>query len=633
MYARRTSRKPQRSAATASFAAPIAGWVENRNLAWPLQQGQQQGAAVLDNFFPTATTAILRRGKVKYATLGAGSEPVVSMFSYVNGLDRKLFAANQSAIYDITAPPSPDNYEIVTDTDALIVTESGDWFGMSGTDNLLVWGAGGDWVVVQFATTGGIYLVGVNGSDTGFIYDGSSFWPSVAGGIWQLDIDNVSGTFETGETITGGTSGETATIYAVDGNRLLLTGVSDAFTDDEVITGGTSGATADVNSVDGGFVLVPGVAFSGGLTTADMSYVWVYKNRIYFAQKDSLSIWYLDVDSIGGDATEYPLGGIYGRGGSVLWGATWSLEAGDQGGLSEQNIIVSSEGEVAVFQGLSPEDVQTWTKTGVYRIGRPLGKKAHFRGGGDIAVATSVGLVPLSKAVSLDVTALSPATVSFSILDAWQDAVTQRGFDEWQCEIWPEGKMAIISPANPNQATPVLFVTNSETGAWCRFTGWDARAIEIFEGKLFFGSADGCVYEGNVTGADDGDVYTGTYIPLFSDLGAPASAKIPHLGRATVRAAATINAALTARFDFDVSPLPPPDAVVVTGGAVWGAAIWGQATWGAASPEVVSANWQSLGGIGSVSALELMISSGTTAPLDAEIIRLDMTYSTAEVVT
>src|SRR3546814_4935578 len=88
-----------------------------------------------------------------------------------------------------------------------------------------------------------------------------------------------------------------------------------------------------------------------------------------------------------------------------------------------------------------------------------------------IAIATSVGLVPLSKAISLDVTSLNVATVSYKITDAWSEAVTSRGMDEWQCAVWPEQKMAVISPPNPIGADyPVMFISNTETGSWARFT-------------------------------------------------------------------------------------------------------------------------------------------------------------------
>lgn len=54
------------------------------------------------------------------------------------------------------------------------------------------------------------------------------------------------GTFSVGETITGGTSGHTATVGAVSmaNQFLVVTGPTGNFVDAEVITGGTSGATA-----------------------------------------------------------------------------------------------------------------------------------------------------------------------------------------------------------------------------------------------------------------------------------------------------------------------------------------------------------------------------------------------------
>lgn len=65
----------------------------------------------------------------------------------------------------------------------------------------------------------------------------------------KLKIDNQSGTFALAETITGGSSGNTATIIKISTNYLIiatLTG-STTWTDNETITGGTSGATALAN--------------------------------------------------------------------------------------------------------------------------------------------------------------------------------------------------------------------------------------------------------------------------------------------------------------------------------------------------------------------------------------------------
>ncbi len=66
-------------------------------------------------------------------------------------------------------------------------------------------------------------------------------------GLGSLTYDNKSGTFQVGETVTGGTSGAVGKIIADSGTVLTLGACAGRFHDDEQITGGTSGATADVN--------------------------------------------------------------------------------------------------------------------------------------------------------------------------------------------------------------------------------------------------------------------------------------------------------------------------------------------------------------------------------------------------
>lgn len=644
MYARpqlMQKRPAPRRSDVKKFDAPIAGWISNRNLASPMQQGQQQGAAVLDNFFPTSTTVVLRRGKELYATLGDGDKTVTSMFSYLNGLNRRLFASTENTIYDITTVFSPFNWTLADENGDTLATEDGDTLGLGSTYTLEVFegATGGNWVTVQFATTGGIYLIGVNGESDGFIFDGNGFYPYIAGGVFALSYDAGTSEFTKGQTVTGGTSGATATIYDImpgsiaGEGALLLTNVTGTFQDNEPLTDGAGGAATSAG-VDTN--LVPGIVFPDSLTTADMSYVWVYKNRLWFAQKDSLNTWYMKAaDAVGGETEVYPLGGILGRGGHVLWGQTWSLDSGAEGGLSEQMVICSSEGEIAVFQGSYPGGgLGSWSVVGTYRIGTPLGNRAHFRGGGDIAVATSVGLIPLSKAISLDVTALSPAAVSYNIQDAWQNSVDSRGLQDWQCEIWPERKMAIISPPiTIGEYDPILLVSNTETGAWCRYTNWDARCMEVFQGQLYFGGPNGEIYKANVTGSDGGSTYTGAFIPLFEDLGSPSNLKIPKMARGITRAQAVVDYSLRFQRDFNLNPGNPPTATPVNGENAWGSGVWGQSVWGGAASQVITDMWKSIGGTGYSVSLSYQVTSGSNVPVDAEIVRLEMTFTAGEVLS
>lgn len=640
MYARRQTRPKPRTSQLKSFGAPIGGWVSNKSIAESLQAGEIQGAAILDNFYPKATSVVLRRGKQLYATMGNGQQPAEALFTYINGESEKLFGATPTTIYDLSNVLTPYDIQITTEKDELIVTEQGDWFGEGSTDSFVVSGgySGGDWSTVQFATTGDTYLIGVNGQDAGFLYDGDTFYPNVPGGITRLDYDTETVPLSEGDTLTGATSGATARIVRIvaqgagTGQLWLAEIAGGPFIDNETITD-TDGGTAKADGV--GSPAAPGVTFgTSGKTTADMSFVWVYKERLWFVERNSMNAWYLGVDSIGGTAKLFPLAGIFGRGGSLVFGQTWSLDGGNQGGLSEQCIFVSSEGEVAVYQGVNPDESATWSKVGLYRIGTPLGKRAFLRGGGDIAVATSVGLVPLSKAIALDISSLNIASVSYKIADAWHDAVTQRGLTGWQCAIWPEERMAVVSPPVASGSDqPVLFISNTDTGAWARYTNWHALSMAVFRGRLYFGSPEGKVFIANVSGMDDTDTYSGSVMPLFEDLGSPASAKVGKIARAVMRANAPVVDRVDMRVDYDLTLPTPPDATPLTAGNLWGTGKWGSSQWGSLLPTINSQEWRSVGGIGYSCTVSLQVTSGSIAPIDAELIRMDLTYTVAEIVT
>ena len=77
-----------------------------------------------------------------------------------------------------------------------------------------------------------------------------------------LTVNNVTGTFSSSETITGGTSGESTTINSLtSATELVITLPTGDFTVGETVTGGTSGATGIVVS-----------------TSADTTLTWLSEN-------------------------------------------------------------------------------------------------------------------------------------------------------------------------------------------------------------------------------------------------------------------------------------------------------------------------------------------------------------------
>lgn len=639
---RRPVQQPKQAAAIPKeWPAPRDGWIANLNLAQPGAKKADgtalAGAKVLDNFFPTATGVLLLRGSELYATLGQGDLPVDALFSYNAGTVERMFGATENTIYDITTISQASNQLLGTENDDVIGTENDDEIGWLSTEDLDVMTGltGGDWSVSQFATAGGIYLVGNNGEDPGFLYDGTAFYPQVDGGASTLAFDTETGAFTEGLVVTGGTSGATATIYRVssDGSAgtLVLTNVTGDFTDDEAITDSATGAAI----ADGTDILVPGTDTSfaePGLTTADLSNNWVYQTRMWFAQKDSLDVWYLPVDQVSGELTKLPLAGVFGLGGSILFGASWSLDSGNQGGLSEQMIVVTTEGEVAVFQGSNPADANNWSKVGVYRIGRPRGKKAWVRDGGDLIIATSIGYVRLSEAIRRELAALGPTAVSYPIETAWNEAVDRRP-NPWHCEIWSSKQMAVVAIPTQGEEAPAMFLANVRTGAWCRRPNWDATCTLVFKERLFFGSQSGKVVEANVTGLDEGQPYTGIVVPLFDSMGAPASLKISEMIMAFGMSPTPVNVQTSMQVDFAVDLPPAPDALPVPVGNEWGNAIWGTSVWGSQPALQPRRQWDAVAGEGYALSPAVQITSGAIVPLDYELVSTQTTHRVAKVIS
>ncbi len=367
-----------------------------------------------------------------------------------------------------------------------------------------------------------------------------------------------------------------------------------------------------------------------GVDPTKLSYVWPYKERLFFVEKDSLNAWYLPAASIGGAAVVFPLGAVFTRGGSLLFGSSWSLETG-AGGLSEQCIFVSTEGEVAVYQGSDPASSSTFSKVGVYRIGKPLGKRAHFRAGGDIVISTDIGAIPLSQALQKDFAVLSPSAVSAQIETIWNAEVRNRPDNGWSSLVWSSNQMAIVAPPVTVGQPTVLYVVNTRTGGWSKFTGWEARCLLVFNDRLFFGTKNGQVIEANVTGLDLGLPYVGVYAPMFSDFGAPGR-KVAGMAKVVTRSSFDPNEKVSMQRDYRVILPAPPTSSPVTLGNTWGSGIWGVSKWGGAQVKTSFGRWKSAPQNGDVLAPAIQITSGNLSPLDTEIVRTDVTFNMAEVV-
>lgn len=326
------------------------------------------------------------------------------------------------------------------------------------------------------------------------------------------------------------------------------------------------------------------VATFGATSTATYSYIETYNQRIFLVQKNSLTIEYLPINSISGTPVTYDMGAIFRRGGKIVAIGTWTIDGGV--GANDKLAVVTSEGEVAIFQGADPASSSTWSNEGVYYIGKPLGKQPFTKAGGDLLYLSEVGLFPLSKA-------LQSVAVEYSqaVTDKIQPLLTSlagnyRSTDGWQVCLQPAIPLLILNvPSSPMRLQYCFHLTSK---AWCSFSGWEANNFCLLNDELYFSTATGVQ---KVTGAVDvtADIVA-SMLSGYSQLNIARTKRIAAL-RPIFQPNAPFSYSLGIANDFETNPggtIVPPSSS--TPYSVWDTGIFNTAVW--ASSASVLQEWR-----------------------------------------
>lgn len=220
-----------------------------------------------------------------------------------------------------------------------------------------------------------------------------------------------------------------------------------------------------------------------------------FKNRLYFISGD-WQIAYSGVQSISGQLSAFDMGSYFKKGGKLLSIANWTQDAGN--GADDLFVLISSEGEVLIYSGLSPEE-QTWTMIGSFTIPKPVGKRCWTQLGADLIIITQRGYFPLSSV-------LSDLRANRAMLNQKIDGITKgRDFSKrWEIHYRPSTNWIIVNaPSNTGIYSYEQHICNLNTNAWCRFVGMDASSWAVLGDDLYFCNGKG-IWKADTGTTDDG---------------------------------------------------------------------------------------------------------------------------------
>lgn len=341
-----------------------------------------------------------------------------------------------------------------------------------------------------------------------------------------------------------------------------------------------------------------------GVTSSTLAQPCAFKSRLFFAQTDSLSVWYLAVNSIAGAATELPLGGIFSDGGYIQALGTWTLDAGR--GVDDHFVVVTNKGEVAIYSGSDPTSSSAWALVGVYRIGSPIGRNCMVKYGGDLLIICLDGVFPLSAALQSTRVDTSQA-ITDKIRPAISEATGNYGtIYGWQVLPYPD-KNALILNVPVSGFVSHQYVMNAITGSWCRFTGWNAYSLALYSDNLYYGG-NGTVYRAWTGRSDNGANIVADAKPAFYSFSAKGYKKHFQMVKPYFATDGTVSPSIRLNIDYS-DEVPGSPSAIPTTESLWDTAVWDADIWGGALTPYKQ--WMKVNGVGYVATLRMKIATNT----------------------
>lgn len=350
-----------------------------------------------------------------------------------------------------------------------------------------------------------------------------------------------------------------------------------------------------------------------GVTTTNLAYVNLWKNRVWFIEDGTLRAWYLPTQAVGGAAQMVDLSAIASLGGELWAMGNWTIDAGT--GVDDLAVWITTKGEVIVYRGTDPASIATWALVGIWQIGAPItgSRKCFLKFAGDLLVICQDGIMPLSGA--LQSSRVQPqVALSYKIQWAVSEAISNYSTNfGWQMFYYPpENQLWLNVPITGTTASQVpttyQFVMNTITKNWCSFSDMNFNTIEMFNDAPYGGGFGyvAALWDENTDNPTTliSSGITCNAIQAFSYFKNRGLQKRFTMIRPITYSNGNPFIAGSINVDFDLTDNTTALATNPPSGSSWDVGLWDVALWGGGAL-TMSRQWQSVAGVGIAAAVRM----------------------------
>lgn len=324
-----------------------------------------------------------------------------------------------------------------------------------------------------------------------------------------------------------------------------------------------------------------------------LNFVFAFKGRLYFGQKDKIGFYYLPVGQIQGALSYFDLGQVAKLGGTLVAVASYSETSGDT--PNDYITFITSRGEHIVYAGYDPSNSATWVLVGRYYSSEPIGARCTVNYGSELVILTKEGAVSFSEIR----TSGNPA--SRNIVNTDNGVITSKlgsylsafninsGVQGWEGCLYTSqadvGWLILNVPSTSAVSGAYYhYIMNTTTNAWCRFTSWNGLCFAVFNGRLYFGRYDGYIMLGDEGRLDDGEEIKCDCKQAYNyfEDGSGLGLLQKHFQWATLWVSCDGSPPLSGKFNVDFTEDAPDysSALAPSSGSEWDTTDWDVGVWG-----------------------------------------------------